>query len=259
MLLSASRASPSKDGSAAVTHPPGAVDLTVLIPVYNEEENIVPLVEELMPVLDALGKSFEVLFVDDGSTDGTWRLLGEMQARRPGIRLVKFARNFGKMPALAAGFERARGDIVVIMDGDLQNDPHDIPALLARIPPYDLVLGRRARRRDSWFRRLQSRTANRIRNAVLGDGVTDSGCGFQAFRRAPLARMRFYIGLHRFLPTLFQMEGCRTTEVPVNHRPRHAGVAKYGMRNRAWRAFNDMMAVRWLRSHQIRTEIEEER
>jgi glycosyltransferase involved in cell wall biosynthesis len=235
------------------------LDLTVLIPVFNEEENIQPLLDELVPVLDGLNKAYEILVVDDGSTDRTYRLLTEFQKSRPQIRLIKFARNYGKMDALAAGFKRARGDMVVTMDGDLQNDPRDIPRLLERIGPYDLVIGHRVRRNDNWFRRLQSRAANRIRNAVIRDGVADSGCGLQAFRREPLQGMRFFRGLHRFLPALFKMEGYKVAEIPVNHRPRHAGRAKYGIRNRVIRAFDDMMAVRWIRSHRIDYEIEEER
>jgi len=235
------------------------LDLTVLIPVCDEEENIAPLLEELIPVLENLRKTYEVIFVDDGSTDGTYARLGEFQARHPQIRLIKFTRNFDKTAALVAGWEQARGKIIVIMDGDRQNDPHDIPAMIGQIPPYDLVCGYRVRRQDSWFRRLQSRIANRFRDWVIQDGIRDSGCAFQALRHEALHTQKFYLGLHRFIPALFQFEGYRVTQVPVNHRPRLHGRAKYGLRNRILRAFDDLMAVRWLRSRRIKYRIEEKR
>lgn len=235
------------------------VDLTVLIPVYNEEDNIDPLLEELIPVLEAMGKTYEVLFVDDGSNDKTFAKICEHQKPGAHIRVVRLKRNSGKTPALVAGWSRAYGRIITIMDGDLQNDPRDIPKLMAQIPPFDLAIGYRTNRRDTWFRRFQSRIANRIRDWVIRDGIKDSGCAFVAFRRKALEGQRFFLGLHRFLPALFQIEGYTVTQVPVNHRPRLHGKAKYNFRNRVVRAFDDMMAVRWIRTHKIHYEIESER
>ena len=234
-------------------------DLTVLIPVYDEEENVGPLTDELRAVLDGLGKSYEALFVDDGSTDGTHKALCDIQARWPQVRLIKLKQNRGKTTALVAGWRRARGDVIVIMDGDLQNDPHDIPKLLEQIPPCDLVCGVRVKRHDTWFRRVQSRIANRVRDWVIQDRIRDSGSGLQAFRRAALEGQTFFDGLHRFLPAMFLLEGFMVAQVPVNHRPRMHGKAKYNLLNRVVRAFDDMMAVRWLRSRRIHYEVEEER
>lgn len=236
-----------------------ALDLTILIPVYDEEDNLEPLVEELVPVLEGLDKTYEILFVDDGSTDATYRRLRDLQSRRPQIRLVKLATHCGKTTALVAGWDRARGKIIVTMDGDFQNDPQDIRKLLEQIPPYDLAIGYRVRRHDTWFRRIQSLIANRVRSWVIHDGIHDSGCGFQAFRREALSGQKFFRGLHRFLPALFLIEGYKVTQVSVNHRPRLHGRGKFNMRNRVIRAFDDMMAVRWIRTHRIRYKVEEER
>ncbi|MCX8038699.1 MAG: glycosyltransferase family 2 protein [Candidatus Sumerlaeia bacterium] len=235
------------------------LDLTVLIPVCNEEENIRPLLDELVPILDSMGKTYEVIFVDDGSTDATFDRLTEAQGRWPAVRLIRFDRNYGKTAALVAGWEEARGKIIVIMDGDLQNDPHDIPKLIEPIPDYDLVCGYRVRRHDSWFRRLQSRIANRVRNWVIQDGIRDSGCAFQAIRHEALHTPKFYAGLHRFLPAVFLLEGFKVMQVPVNHRPRLHGRGKYGLWNRMIRAFDDMMAVRWFRTRAIRYRVAEKR
>jgi len=235
------------------------LDLTVLIPVCDEEENMAPLLEELIPVLEGLGKAYEVILVDDGSSDGTYRRLCQLKPRFPKIHLIKFTTHFGKTAALVAGWEQARGKIIVMMDGDLQNDPRDIPKMIAPIPPYDLVSGYRVRRQDSWFRRIQSDIANWVRNRVIHDNIRDSGCAFQALRHEALHSQKFYLGLHRFLPALFQFEGYQVTQVPIHHRPRLHGKGKYNLRNRILRTFDDLMAVRWLRSRRIRYQIEEER
>ncbi|MBM3334543.1 glycosyltransferase family 2 protein [Candidatus Sumerlaeota bacterium] len=234
------------------------LDLTVLIPVCNEVENVEPLLAELVPVLDGLGKTYEIIMVDDGSTDGTYERLCQIRAGFGRLRLARFTRNFGKTAALVAGWDRARGRIIVIMDGDLQNDPRDIPGLIGHIPPYDLVVGYRVKRHDSWFRRAQSSIANWVRNKVIKDNMRDSGCAFQALRHEALHTQKFYLGLHRFLPAVFLLEGYKVMEAPVNHRPRLRGKGKFNMRNRIFRAFDDMMAVRWLRSRKIRYEVNDE-
>lgn len=235
------------------------LDLTVLIPVCNEVENAAPLLEELVPVLEGLGKTYEIIFVDDGSTDGTYQRLRELQSRFPKTRLIKFTTNYGKTAALVAGWENSRGKIIIIMDGDLQNDPRDIPALIEQIPPYDLVCGYRIKRHDSWFRRMQSYIANQVRDWVIRDGIHDSGCAFQAIRHEALHTQKYYRGLHRFLPAMFMLDGYKVGQVPVNHRPRLHGYGKFNLRNRIVRTFDDLMAVRWLRSRWLRYEIEEKR
>lgn len=235
------------------------LDLTAVIPVCNEEPNVAPLLEELVPVLEALGETYEIVFVDDGSTDGTYRRLCELQSRFPKIRLIQFDTNYGKTAALVAGWEKSRGKIIVIMDGDLQNDPRDIPNLIEQIPPYDLVCGYRVRRHDPWFRRVQSYIANRVRNWVIRDGIRDSGCALQALRHEALHTQQFYRGLHRFLPAMFLLNGYKVNQVPVNHRPRLRGKGKFNLRNRIVRTFDDLMAVRWLRSRWIHYKIKEER
>ena len=235
------------------------LDLTVLIPVCNEEENVGPLLDELVPVLGGLGRSYEIIFVDDGSTDQTYRRLSELQARYPKTRLIRFDANYGKTAALVAGWEESRGKIIVVMDGDLQNDPRDLARLIERIPPYDLVCGYRVNRHDNWFRRVQSYVANRVRDWVIRDGIRDSGCAFQALRHEALHTQKFYRGLHRFLPAMFLLDGYTVNQVPVSHRPRLHGKGKYNLRNRIVRAFDDLMAVRWLRSRWIRYRIAEKR
>ena len=235
------------------------LDLTVLIPVLDEEENVAPLLEELVPVLERLGKTYEIIFVDDGSTDKTYERLCELQARFPKIRVIRFKVNYGKTAALVAGWEESCGRIIVTMDGDQQNDPCDIPRMIEQIPPYDLVCGYRIRRHDSWFRRIQSAIANRVRDWVIHDGIRDSGCAFQALRHEALHTQKFYRGLHRFLPAMFMLDGYRVTQVPVSHRPRMRGKGKYNLRNRIVRTFDDLMAVRWLRSRWIKYEIAEKR
>ena len=161
------------------------LDLTALIPVRNEVENMEPLLDELVPVLEGLGKTYEVILVDDGSTDGTYETLCQLRPRFPHVHLIKLAAAYGKTAALVAGWDRARGKIIVIMDGDLQHDPRDIANMIRQIPPYDLVCGYRTKRQDSWFRRLQSRIANWVRNRVIHDRIRDSGC---AFRRCATRR-----------------------------------------------------------------------
>jgi len=235
--------------------------LSVVIPVQNEEGNVAPLADALHRTLAAAGiADYEVLFVDDGSTDGTARAVKVEIGRDRRVRLVSLARNSGQTAAIDAGFSRARGDVIVVMDGDLQNDPADIPVLLAEIGRYDCVCGYRHARGegDGLVRIVSSRVANAVRTAVLGDPVRDSGCGFRAVRREALAGIKLYRGMHRFLPTLLRLEGRTVAEVPVGNRPRRSGRSKYGVWNRAFAALYDLVAVRWMRSHALRWEVVEE-
>ncbi len=222
-------------------------DVSLVIPVHNEEENLPILAAEIHAALD--GRSYEVLWIDDGSTDGSLQALGRIAASDPRARVLKLARSAGQSAALAAGFRSARGDIVVTLDADLQNDPQDIPRLLTEMaapPGWDLVSGVRTRRRDNWVRRLSSRIANGVRNWATGEHVSDVGCSLKAYRAEYLRRVPMFQGMHRFLPTLVRLDGARIREVPVHHRPRLHGKTKYSIGNRLFRSLADLFAVRWM-------------
>jgi glycosyltransferase involved in cell wall biosynthesis len=232
--------------------------LTVVIPAYNERVNIEPCYSELVGVLEAHGQPFEILFVDDGSTDGTGDVLRQLASADARIRVLRLRRNAGQTAALHAGFQAARGAAVVTMDADLQNDPHDIPRLLAALPGRDAVCGWRVDRHDPWTKRIASRIANKVRDRVTRDGVHDTGCTLKAFRREAIQSLHLYRGMHRFLPALLQMEGMRVTEVPVSHRPRQAGVSKYGNWGRLWTGLADLLAVRWMARRRLKYEVQED-
>ncbi len=237
---------------------PGPVVLSVVIPVYNERDNLAPLLEEVQSVMRRLGRPYEVLFVDDGSTDGSDRVLRGLRAARPEVRVVTFERNAGQTAAIDAGFRRARGEVVVTLDADLQNDPADIPRLLAALAGWDAVVGVRASRQDSLVRRVSSRVANYVRNRVSDETITDTGCSLKAFRRPALRRLVLYDGMHRFLPTLLKMEGFRVKELSVGHRPRRHGESKYGIGNRLLPSFMDLLAVRWMKRRKLRYEVKDD-
>jgi len=231
--------------------------LSVIIPVYNEEENVTPLTTELMEVLNNLNKSFEVIFVDDGSTDRSLAILKELQKKFRDIRIIKFRRNCGQTAGFDAGISAARGEVIVTMDADLQNDPHDIPKLLEKIGDFDAVCGWRQKRNDNFIRRISSRIANGVRNKLSGESIRDVGCSLKAFRSVYAKKMKLFTGMHRFFPTLIKMEGGRVTEVPVNHRQRKFGAPKYNIRNRIVRSFIDLLAVCWMKKRRLNYEIEE--
>ena len=227
--------------------------LSVVIPLYNEEGNIAALQRELAAAL--AGLDHEIVFVDDGSRDQT---LARIE-RRPGVRVIEFERNTGQSAAMYAGIHAARGDVIALLDGDLQNDPADIRRLLAEIDKgADLVCGYRAHRKDTPFKRLQSRIANAVRSRFTGDGVRDTGCTLKAMRRECREALVPFYGMHRFIPALVKGMGYRLVELPVHHRPRTAGVSKYGFGNRALKATMDMFAVRWMLSRQIKIRIRQE-
>jgi glycosyltransferase involved in cell wall biosynthesis len=235
-------------------------DLSVVIPVYNEEESLPPLWEELRGVLGSLGLTFEVVFVDDGSRDRSAEVIRAFREADRRVRLVRLKVNAGETAATDAGFKSARGRLVVTMDADLQNDPHDIPGLLARLDHADAVTGWRVNRQagDSLVRRISSRVANRVRNVLSEETIQDSGCTFRAFRRECLRGLALYRGFHRFIPTLLRMRGYRVIEVAVNHRPRRFGRSKYGIGNRVFVAFADLLAVRWMKSRLLNYEVAED-
>ena len=228
-----------------------ALDLSVVIPVYNEADNLEPLHERLHAVLPRLGLAYEILFVDDGSVDRSPEILRKLVSLDPRVRVIGFERNAGQSAAFDAGFRRARGKIVVTLDADLQNDPADIPKILEALERFDVVCGWRTKRNDTWVRRVSSRVANAVRNALSNETIRDTGCSLKGYRREHLERLKLYDGMHRFLPTLLKMEGCTVTEVPVSHHPRRAGVSKYGIGNRVFRSFRDLLAVRWMKARQL--------
>lgn len=226
---------------------PSSPAISVVVPLYNEEDNVVELQRQIDAAL--AGLDYELVLVDDGSTDAT---VARVQ-RGERVRLLEFAANAGQSAAMHAGIHSARGEVIVTLDGDLQNDPADIPAMVARLEQgYDLVCGYRAKRKDTPFKRLQSRIANAVRSRFVGDHVRDTGCTLKVMRRECREALLLFNGMHRFIPALIGSLGCRVTEMPVNHRPRVHGVSKYGFGNRAWRATCDMFGVRWLNSRRVR-------
>ena len=229
-----------------------------MIPVYNEEENLPVLDREIRQAMERAGRPYEVLYVDDGSTDRSPEVLRGLAREDPRVRVLRQRRNSGQSAALDAGFRHARGPVVVTLDADLQNDPADIPRLLERIGEYDVVSGVRTHRQDSWVRKVSSRLANGVRNRVTHESVTDVGCTLRACRTEYLRRIPVFNGMHRFLPTLLRMEGARVTEVPVHHRPRLHGQPKYNIRNRAFRALADLFGVRWMQTRWIDRQLAEE-
>ncbi len=233
--------------------------LSLVVPCYDEEENVEELVDECFRTLRGLGRPFEMIVVDDGSKDGTLARLREEIRNRPELRVVTLKQNTGQSGALAAGFAAARGDLVATVDGDLQNDPADIPQLLERVErgECDVASGWRKKRRDSFLRIISTRVANRVRKTFLGDGMNDSASAMKVYRREVLEHLPVFNGMHRFFPALARMRGFRVIEVPVNHRPRARGQAKYGLWNRVFRATIDMFGVAWLRRRAIRIEATE--
>lgn len=234
-----------------------SVEISVVVPVYNEEKNLPILVSKLLEVLRGLHKTYEVIFVDDGSSDASGRVLREMAVRYPSIRMLRFKANRGLSAALMAGMREARGDILVALDSDLQNDPADIPKLLEKLDHYDMATGWRQKREDPWLKRISSRIANMVRNRLSGENIHDSACTLRAFKKECIKEICAFNGMHRFLPTLVKMRGYRIIEVPVAHHPRRFGKSKYNIRNRMVRSFVDLLAVRWMKHRHLDYEIEE--
>jgi dolichol-phosphate mannosyltransferase len=227
--------------------------VSIIVPVYNEEENVPILQAELKAALRGIDHEF--IFVDDGSAD---RTVERIEAA-PNLRVIRFEKNAGQSAAMYAGLQAARGAILVLIDGDLQNDPADIPKLVDEISRgADLVCGYRAQRRDTLLKRLTSRVANAVRSRYTKDGVRDTGCTLKAMRRECVAVLFPFKGMHRFIPALIKDAGYQLVEIPVNHRPRRFGQTKYGLGNRAVRATIDMFGVRWLLSRRLNYKIREQ-
>ncbi len=224
--------------------------VSVIVPLFNEEENMSILQSELRAAL--AGVDHEIIFVDDGSIDRT----AERVEKAPNVRVIRFAKNTGQSAAIYAGLQAANGAVAVLLDGDLQNDPADIPRLLAEISRgADLVCGCRVRRQDTLVKRLTSRIANAVRSRYTKDGVRDTGCTLKAMRRECVSALVPFKGMHRFIPALIKAAGYRLVEIPVAHRPRRFGQSKYGLGNRALRATIDMFGVRWLLSRRLNYKI----
>jgi glycosyltransferase involved in cell wall biosynthesis len=220
--------------------------ISVVIPVHNEERSVALLLDEIDSALEPLGRPWEAVFVDDGSDDGTFAALTRLHASADNVRVVRLRRNFGKAAALQAGFEEARGDVGVTIDGDLQDDPTEIPRLLAKLDEgFDLVSGWKTRRRDPWSRRIPSRIFNVVTGRLSGLRLHDLNCGLKAYRAEALSGLRIYGELHRFIPVLAHYRGFRVAELPVNHRPREHGRSRYGM-ERYLRGFLDLLTVTFM-------------
>ena len=234
---------------------------SLVVPIYNEEENVQNLLAEVEQVLVPHGP-FEALLVDDGSKDKSLERMREWKRQRSAhwLRIVVLQKNSGQSAAVMAGVEQARGPIVTTMDGDMQNDPRDLPAMVARVQAgeCDAVVGVRRKRQDTFTRRMSSKIGNGVRNWLTGDRVTDAACGIKAIRREYWLRAPKFVGMHRFMATLVKYLGGTVVEVDVNHRPRAAGTAKYGIGNRIWKGLRDCFAMRWLRTRMLMHRVKEE-
>ncbi|MBD3268108.1 glycosyltransferase [bacterium] len=238
-------------------HTSSGLDLSIIVPCYNEEESLPHLWTAIDEVMRPLGRTYELLLVNDGSTDRTAAVMRELQGKDASIRVIQLRNNAGLSSALKAGFESARGDILITLDADLQNDPADIPMLLEYLPEYDMVFGWRQKRHDRVVKVLSTRIANAVRNWITKDDIPDIACTLKAFKRSCVSTIKMYKGMHRFLPTLFKIEGYKTIQVPVRHHHRKYGTAKYGVLNRIFVALIDCLAVRWMITRNIAYEKEE--
>lgn len=239
----------------------GDVRFSLVIPIYNEEETIETMLAEVEEVLVPHGP-FEALFVDDGSKDASVEKMRAFKVERNAdwLRIVRLVANAGQSAAVMAGVEQARGPIIATLDGDMQNDPRDIPSMLERVESgeCDAVVGVRAKRQDTLTRRMSSRVGNGVRNFLTGDKVKDAACGIKVIRRPYFVRAPRFVGMHRFMATLVRYLGGKVVEQDVNHRQRFAGTAKYGIGNRMWKGLRDCFAMRWVRARLLMHEVKEE-
>jgi glycosyltransferase involved in cell wall biosynthesis len=234
--------------------------ISLVIPCYNEQDNLRPLVTAIRATVDPLKLPYEILITDDCSQDKSWEILKELAASDPRIRAQRFAFNSGQSAALWAGLKAARGRYLVTLDADLQNDPKDVPKFLEALKQFDCVCGTRVEMRgrgDNFMRVASSRIANWVRNKLSGENISDAGCCYRAFKRECIENLKFFKGMHRFLPTLFKIEGFTVTEIAVNHNPRFAGQTHYGVWNRLFASFYDLLAVRWMKKRMFRYQVAE--
>ena len=235
-------------------------ELSFVIPCHNEQDNLRPLVQAIREVAATVGRTFEIVITDDCSQDRSWAVLQELAAADPRVRALRFARNAGQSAAMWAGLQAARGRYLVTLDADLQNDPKDLPKLLEGLKQFDCVCGSRVKSRkqgDSLIRIASSRIANWVRNKLSGETISDAGCCFRAFKRECVADLKFFKGMHRFIPTLIKIEGFTVGEVAISHHPRSAGQTHYGVWNRLFASFYDLLAVRWMQRRMFKFHVEE--
>jgi dolichol-phosphate mannosyltransferase len=237
------------------------VQLSIVVPVRNEQDNILPLLAEIHAALENRA-DFEVIYVDDGSNDATPARLAEAMARHARLRVLRHRESCGQSTALMTGFRAARGEWIATLDGDGQNDPADIPMLVAardgaKLPNLQLVAGYRKKRQDNWLKRISSRVANGVRSRLLGDATPDTGCGLKLILRSACLELPYFDHMHRFLPALVQRNGGATISVEVNHRPRTRGVSNYGMLDRLWVGIVDLFGVMWLKRRSRRPAVSE--
>jgi len=234
--------------------------LSLVIPCYNEQDNLRPLIAAIQAAVDPLKLPYEVVITDDCSRDKSWEILKELAAGDARIRAQRFAFNCGESAASWAGLKAARGQYLVTLDADLQNDPRDLPRFLEALQHFDCVCGTRVETRgkgDNFLRIASSRIANWVRNKLSGEQITDAGCTYRAFKRECIENVKFFKGMHRFLPTLFKIEGFTVTEIAVTNNPRFAGQSHYGVWNRLFASFYDLLAVRWMKKRMLRYQVAE--
>ena len=234
--------------------------ISFVIPCHNEAGNLRALVTAIHASVQSLSESYEIIITDDFSSDNSWTVLKELAAGDPRVRGFRFAMNFGQSAASWAGMKESRGRYIVTLDADMQNDPRDIPEFIKALEQADCVCGSRIEKRghgDNFVRIASSRIANWVRNKLSGENVTDAGCCYRAFKRECVADLKFFKGMHRFLPTLFKIEGFTVTEIPVRHNPRAAAISHYGVWNRLFASFHDLFAVRWMQKRMFKYKIGE--
>ena len=222
-----------------------AADISIIVPVYNEADNILPMAREVAAAMDKQSQSYELVFVDDASMDATPEQIGVARKQDRRVRGLRHERNSGQSAAVWTGIQATSGRIIATLDGDLQNDPADLPRMLAELSNADFICGKRLKRNDTFVRRISSQIARWFRTRALKADFQDTGCAIRVFKREAIEGILPFNGLHRFLPILVHANGSRTLEVPVNHRPRVAGVSKYGVWNRIWRGIYDLIGVGW--------------
>jgi dolichol-phosphate mannosyltransferase len=226
-------------------------DLSLVIPVYNEKDNLVPLTGKILEVMKGNIDSFEVIYIDDGSDDGSSEILNELASLFDVVQVYHFTKNNGQTAAFAAGFAKAVGKLVIAMDADLQVDPKDIFKLIPYSKNYDVVCGIREKREDGFVKKISSKIGNGVRNWLTHENISDTGCPLKLFKNEVVKSFYLFEGMHRFLPTLAKMNGFSVIEVPVAHYPRQHGYSKYGIGNRMWKGLKDALAVRWMQKRNI--------
>ena len=222
------------------------IELSVVLPCYNEQDNIIPLITEITNALKPLNKKYEIICVNDGSADDTYKNLKQNKTKFPEIRIITFTKNNGLTAALDYGFKKSRGNIIIMCDADMQNDPADMPKLIKALENYDAAYGWRKNRQDTFKKRISSKIANKFRRMITKDQIHDIGCGLKAFKKECISSIKLFDGLHRFIPILIELEGYSSTQIEVNHRNRFKGKSKYCVSNRLFKSIYDLLAVKWM-------------